>query len=166
MNRRDLIRGMMAVPAIAVLGAAGCTTAQTTVAQTVVNDVDMTAKAFETVLPNFAKIAGINAATVATIYGWIGNITTVARQIVAGMSQSAAQPLVQQIESDVNNIVGVLSTLPLPPTIMTVVDAAAVLLPVIEAAVGLVTPASMQMRTAHAGMTPDEARAALTSIVH
>jgi hypothetical protein len=66
---------------------------------------------------------------------------------------------VQQVENDVNAIVKAASAIPGPPAQVTVaLTAAQVLLPVIEAAVNMVVPASAAAANA---MTPDVARLVL-----
>jgi hypothetical protein len=63
------------------------------------------------------------------------------------------------IEADVNALVASLAGLPLPPPAPTVLQAAEVLLPVVEAAVGLILP--QPPVTARAAMTAAEARLVL-----
>jgi len=59
---------------------------------------------------------------------------------------------VQIVERDVNTIVGALAGLPnLPPNVSTILTAATVLLPVLEASVGIVAPAAAPGTAAAAG---------------
>lgn len=168
MLRRDLFKS---VSAVALMGAAsGCSlfmgkSPAQGIAQ-VVSDLQLIAQSFTAALPSFAKIVGINSNTLSQIQNWISQIVAAAQGVASAANGSAAQPFVQQVETDLNAIVGALAGLPLPPPIGTVLAAAGVLLPVIEAAVGLVLPPSSPARSLAAmrPMTPDQARAALRSI--
>lgn len=165
MLRRDLFKS---VSVVALVGAfAGCSAVSP--AQDIsqaVSDLQLIAQSFTAALPAFSRIVGINSQSLSQIQSWIANITAAASGIASAANAAAAQPFVQQVESDLNAIVGALSGLPLPAPISTVLAAAGVLLPVVEAAVGLALPPSSPARSlaARRPMTPDQARAALRSI--
>lgn len=150
----------------ALLALAGCqsrSTAGAGLAKQVVDDAAAVAGGLQAVLGPLVAVVGLSPATAATVSNLVGDAAAVAKQLSAAMTTSAAQPLVQQIEADVNGVVAALASLPLPPTISMALMAAQVLLPVIEAAVNLVaTPAPP--KAAASGMTPDGARAYLKSI--
>lgn len=150
MNRRNLL---LAFPALAALAA--CQTGNTTLA-VVAQDVSTIASGLLGVLPNLpANI--VPAATMAKVGEAVADLQKLAAQLSSTATTTAAQPIVQQVEADVNTIVDALAAFPIPPPYSTAIQAAAVLLPVIEVAVGFVVPA----KTASASMTADQARAAL-----
>jgi len=76
---------------------------------------------------------------------------------VSAATTATAQPVVSRVEADVNAVIAVLAGLPLPAPLPTVLEAASVLLPIIEAAVGMTTLVGITPAT----MTPRQARAAL-----
>lgn len=144
MHRRTLLAGAASLVATSL---AACATGTPTPA-TVAGDVNLIATAFAAVLPSFASIPGISAPTTASINQAIGDLQVVATAIVSAATTAAAQPVVRRVEVDVNAIIAVLAGLPLPAPISTVLEAALVLLPVIETAVGMttlvgITPATM-----------------------
>lgn len=136
------------------------------IATQVASDVGLIATAFQAALPNFAKIVGISPTQLATINADVTDLVQVSGEIAKVAGDNQAQPLVQRVEGDVNGIVGVLAGLPLPAPISTALEAAGVLLPVIEAAVGLVVtpPTATALYAAHSHMTPDQARAVLEGL--
>jgi hypothetical protein len=128
----------------------------------VVTDVDNIVGAFAKSLPQIGAVHGISAATLKTVTDAIGNMQVVGKALAdAATSITAAQPLVQQIETDVNAVVDAVAMLPLPPALSAVFQAAMVLLPIIESAVNLSVPAPVAAKAKAAGMSPDEARAIL-----
>lgn len=96
----------------------------------------------------------------ATVSAALAGLQSVADALSTVASQSAALPLVQKIESYVNVIVQALASIPLLPAPVTLaLQAATILLPIIEAAVGMVLPASsMRAKLAPSNMSPSEAR--------
>lgn len=76
---------------------------------------------------------------IAKIAPIITDIQTVVTALSSANAIATAQPLIQQIETDVNSVVATVATIPgLPPQITLGFQAAAVLLPFIETAVGMV----------------------------
>lgn len=160
-SRRTL---MTMTSSVALLALAGCSSmARSGLAKQVVDDVAAIAGGLQAVLGPLSTIVGISPSTLATVSNLVSGITAVAQQVSAATTTSAAQPLVQQIEADVNAVVAALASLPLPPQISMALMAAQVLLPLIEAAVNLViTPAPP--KAVASGMTPNGARIYLKSI--
>lgn len=105
---------------------------------------------------------GISSNIVAKATAVVTDIQEAVAAMASADSASSAQPLVTRIETDFNALVGVFAGLPLPPPLGTAIQAAAVLLPVIETAVGLIV--SGVQASARSAMTPVQARAALMRI--
>jgi hypothetical protein len=152
-------------------GLAACTAAQVNNALVQAGtDAKLIGNGLLSVLPQLATVAGITPATLAAVQAAVTGIQTAATAIAAASSASAALPAVQSLEADFNAIIGALASVPLiPPPISTALQAASILLPIIEAAVGLVLPAQAvaphAMATAPASMnTPDSARLFLGSL--
>lgn len=142
----------------------GCATANQ-VASTVAQDASLIATGLKGALANLGalNIPGLTADKVMTIGLAVAGLQTVATSLLMATTTAVAQPLVQQIETDLNAIVGALAGLPLPPPISTALQAAAILLPVIETAIGMVlpptAPATPAARlAASVTMTADQAR--------
>jgi hypothetical protein len=104
------------------------------------------------------NIGGLNADKIQTIGLAIAGLKSVATALANATNQSQAQPLVQQIETDLNAIVGALAGLPLPPQISVALQAAAILLPVIETAVNLAVSQIPGTPATAAILSPDQAR--------
>lgn len=155
MNRRTLLAAM----AISPLAACSSTTPPDPNLSQAVQDVNALSAGLSGMLAGLSAsgAAGLTPDVLATVNGAIANLKTAAAAIAKTATAVAAQPVVQQVEGYVNTVVSVLGALPLPPPISTVLEAASVLLPIIEAAVGLLTPAA-KMKAAPASMTPDQAR--------
>lgn len=80
----------------------------------------------------------------------VSDIQTVVSSLAKVDSANSAQTLVRQLETDVNTVVGIVASLPLPPQIQLAFQAAAVLLPFIETSVGLVVTQIEQNSQANA----------------
>ena len=98
-------------------------------------------------------------ATLATIQKALTEINQVATLLGQAPTAAAGAPLVQQLEGSINAIVGATATLQLPGKWNAALAAVQVLLPVVEIAVGLVTPPRM----ARTAMTVEQARATLAA---
>jgi len=87
--------------------------------------------------PNWASV-------LAQVGVWVGKINGLAAQIIGGMQQAAAQPLVQQIVKIFSLITNSVAGIPgLPTTWLTVVVDVAKVLLYIEGALGMSTSATM-----------------------
>ena len=102
-------------------------------------------------------MTGIPAATASSATTLLAEAIGVAKSISASLTATAAQPLVRQVEADVNAAIQALASLSLPKSVSAVLQAAQVLLPVIETAVGLMVPAAATPNA----MSPAQARAIL-----
>lgn len=83
------------------------------------------------------SIPGLSADIIARIEQIATAIGQEAQALQQAASEAAAQPIVKQIVGYVNQLVTVASSLPLPPPVMIIVQAMAVLLPLVEALVGV-----------------------------
>lgn len=180
-SRRTLLAGASAF----ALVLAGCngTTGNQAVSQ-VATDVATIATGLQGSLTALGSNTLVAGPTLAKFGNYVADLRSLAAELATAASGSAQQPLVQQVSADINAIIGVLATLPpgvIPPQVQLGLQAALVLLPVIETAVGLVvtpppavattvtapvsTPAGARRAGASAPITtPDQARAYLTQI--
>lgn len=123
-----------------ILLAAGCSgqanqTAQT-VTQQVVSDVNTVAKALNDALPYMQSLLGSSSAAAVAVAQKVAAIVTAAGQVTITTLQNAANPIVQQMQSDYNSVVTALKGFSLPSVLQEVVTDAGILLPFIEGAVG------------------------------
>jgi hypothetical protein len=149
------IAGVSIIALLAVSACAGQTGNQ--VAQTVVTDANTLATGLAAELPALAALPGANAAAIAKIEADVADLQKATSALSASLTTTQAQPLVQQIEADVNALISVGATLPLPAGINVAFQAAEVLLPVLEAGVNMAAPVGV----APGHMTPDQALAIL-----
>lgn len=128
----------------------------------VVSDVSLIARGIGQIVPQVMSFTSLTPTGVAAIQQAAADIAMVADQIKSVTSIAAAQPWVQKLETYLNTIVTILAAMPLPPQISVALQAATVLLPVIEMLVGLLTninPAAGRFQTG--AMSPDQARLVL-----
>ena len=154
-SRRSLLALASLVPFTFI---AGCAVSSTSQLQTVVSDINLIATSLNAALPAFAAISGITPTALAKVQSAVADLVAVASAAGTADTATQMQPLVQRVESDVNSVVSALAGLPLPPQLSVPIEAASVLLPVIEAAVGVVVTS-----TTNSTMTAAQARAVLQS---
>lgn len=153
MFSRRLFAALLFAPALAMFACS--TTSVTAALKQAASDANIIATAISNALPQLATVQGIPPDSLTKAASFVVDIQRAAAAISAASTAADAQPSVQQLEAGFNALVGVLATLPLPPQVATVIQAANVLLPVIEIAVGMaVTPKA-------GAMSPDQARAVL-----
>lgn len=163
LTRRELLsRTLLVSPA--ALALYGCANANQ-IAATVAIDASTIATGLQGALANIStlNISGLTADKLQTVGLALAGLKSVATALALATTNAQAQPLVQQMETDLNAIVGALAALPLPPQISVALQAAAILLPVIEAAIGMVLPPPTAPATS-AAMTPDQARLILQGL--
>lgn len=130
----------------------------------VAKDAKLIASGFAGVLQQLGRLnlPGLTPALVAYIGVAVAGITSLADALGTAATAAEAQPLVEKIAGYTNAVVGALATLPLPPAISMALQAAMVLLPLIELAVGLVAspahPARSALAAPAAPLTSDQAR--------
>lgn len=157
LSRRTALAAVPAIGAAGLLaGCANLTAAQVT-AQ-VVQDVNTIAVGLSAEIPALQALSVIPAAVATSAITLINDVKAIAASVSSSLTTTAAQPLVLKIEGNVNALVTLLASFPLPSQISLVLKAAVVLLPVIESAIGLAVPAA-----ASQSMTPAQARQVLLS---
>ena len=155
MTRRAILGATVFAP-VALAGCATLSGNPNQIAAQVLNDANLIASGLANALPGLQASKVVPAGVMAQAQALVGKIQASAASMSATISKNSAQPIVTQIEQDVNAFAALLAGLPLPPPYAQVVQAAVVLLPVIEIGVGLAVPAG----ASHA-MTPAEARLVL-----
>lgn len=150
MYRRSILIGSFAL----LVGCNNPPGTNKTVAQ-VANDVNVIAAGLQGVLTQLGPMTGINSDTLIKVSTAIAGIQSIAKSISQVSDVASAQPLVQQLETYLNTIVSVLAAVPfLPPPVTMALQAASILLPVIETLLGMFVSAKPMLST----MTPDQAR--------
>jgi hypothetical protein len=126
----------------------------------VANDVKIIATGLQGVMNQLGALSvpGLTPQVLNTCQTSLAGLQTCAAAIANASSAVDAKPTVEQVEGYVNAFVGALAVLPLPAPVNTALVAATILLPVIEAAVGLAIS-----NAPPATMTPDQARSALAT---
>lgn len=152
MNRRELLATTALLPLVACASTGG------TLSQAI-SDVQTIASGLAGVLPQLGAVTGIPASIVGQAGGIISKIQSIASAMAGVVSTAAAQGAVQQLETLVNGLIAAVAPfVAAVPVVGQVFAAAAVLLPVIEAAVGLVVAPPARAIRGVAPMTPDQAR--------
>lgn len=138
-----------------------CSTATPTQSpwQSVSFDVTLLVSGLKIILPYI-----VTPATAARYNGYIDDVARVAKALLEVQDANSAKSLVQQALVDVQTILAnIPSSIPLPQVVQTAIAAIVALMPVIEAAVGLLIPQA-GLRRAVRPMTPEQARAFLRSL--
>lgn len=158
-TRRALLRTTALIPVVALAACSGMSTSSSSVsgiASQVIQDVSLIATGLSGALPGLLS-SGVVTGTVGTnIANIISKITSVASTVTSSLTTVQAQPQIQQLETLVNSLVTTAAGLSLPTPFGPALAAASVLLPVVEAGVGLLV--STATTTAAAAMTPESAR--------
>lgn len=102
-------------------------------------DVGNIAGAFKNVVPQISAVTAIPAQTQLVVTQAIGDLQIMAANLSNAASTAVAQPIILEVETDVNAVVNTLASFKalLPKVVADALQAAAILLPVIEASVGL-----------------------------
>lgn len=160
MTRRGAIAGLGLVVVTAGLVLNGCASGSFTPAQAAA-DLSTLATGLSgawkqiNALPNMVVPVAVDTA----VTNAFSALSKASSDLAASLTQTSAQSAVLQAEGAVNTIVADLSALPgIPPNIQLIFQAASVLLPVIETAVGFIVPAKA------GSMTPEDARMVLLSV--
>lgn len=111
-------------------------------------------------MPQLGLVTGLSTTVIDTATQAIVGLQSAADAVATADTLAAARPIVVRIASDVSAVISALSAVELPEALSRALQAAAVLLPIIEAAVGLAAPAG----AATSAMTPAQARAALRTV--
>lgn len=157
-SRRTMLSATALAPAAALVG---CATGGVSSA---VSDINLVLQGLAKVIPGLqgAGVALPGGVSWAQLQTWLANAQAAATAVASGTTGMTAG---QQFLSAAESILGVLASIPLiPPPWNAVVGAAAVLLPIIAAALGGATPPSaVKLMARVPSMTVAEARAILAA---
>ncbi len=148
---------------LALVGCKGFFTSTATTAQQIsqaAQDVALLTGGIKAALPMIAQATKLDAATTAKVQAGLTDLQNLSNQLAAASTAAAAQGIVQQVETDVNSIVSSLALVQnLPPNVQQILQAAAVMLPTVEALLNMtVLPAPT--------VTPPTAVAAAAPMTH
>lgn len=161
LKRRHLLMTAALAPVAGALAACSSTGSTSSMTPTqVITDIGLVAGGLAGALPGLVT-AGLPAASIASVTGLVNQIQSAADAVSASLTTTAAAPIVTQIVGVLAQIAATVGPA-LPAPFGTALAAAQILLPVIAAAVGLVSSAPS---TAAVSMTHAEARAALASMI-
>jgi len=132
-------------------------TSGATLSAAVVEDIQLIGSGLSGALSGFETITGIAPATVTKIEGYVAAIEKAASSVATTVATNIAQPIATQIATDFAALEAALSGTLLPVVIQDVLSAVKVLLPYVEAGVGILTAASVKAAE-ETGMTVGEAR--------
>ena len=136
----------------------GCVNGQFSVGAAA-NDADAIATGLAQAVKDLRTGNALSAAQMAQIDTALADVQATSAALAKAASQTQAQSLATQIAGDVNAIVAAASAIPtLPPPVPEVLAAADVMLPVLEADVGIQAPLG-----AAPGMSVAQARALLAA---
>lgn len=117
-------------------------------------DVANIAGAFKAVMPQLSTVTNLTSQASLVVTQAVNDLQTLAQNLAAAATTAVAVPIVLQVETDVNSVVNTLASYAssLPKVVAEALQAAAILLPVIEASVGLLGAKAMAPATsvAHA----------------
>jgi hypothetical protein len=143
---------------LAMLAIAACGLTAEQITQDVVTDAQVLGTGLAADSAAFSEL-GASPATVSTIQGDLADLNTEASALNTSLTTTAAQPIVTKIEGDLNAVVAATATISnLPTSLEMKLEAAEVLLPIIEVGVNLATPTA---GAAMNQMTPAQALAIL-----
>lgn len=145
-SRRSLLTQAFALGAVLPVLASCGTNSFAAGLQQATSDVSLIATGLQSSLAQLTalNVPGMTPGTLAKIGTAIGEIQTVNAALGSVATATQAQPLIAQLEAAINALVATAATLPLPPQIQLPIAAAAILLPVIETAIGLAVSAATQ----------------------
>jgi hypothetical protein len=168
-SRRSLLKAAPYAAAIPVLAAAGCAgTVVTTVAvDAISSDIQLVVAGLTAADADPAIQADLGAASQKVVAAALADANTVVLDLKAAgdtVSLATGQGWAQEIQSDANAVIGLVSVIPgLPASTTGYIVAVQVLLPIILSTVQSVL-ASSARRGAPTTMTPAQARAVLAAL--
>lgn len=155
MNRRSLLKTTALLPVAAIAGCASFSTNFQKGLQVAQTLADGMAGALSQL--GQLGIAGLTPQIAAEFGVYVGDLKQLAAKLQTALTEAQAQGVVQQIEAAVNAAIGVLAGLPLPAPISTILQAAAVALPMLEQLFNMVVPVQTKARAGAAGMSDEDA---------
>ena len=161
MNRRSLLATSAMLASGAALVACSLTTTQiATVSAQVVSDAKLLGNGLTALIGAFGSLNVIPANVVTTIDSDLSQALTAASSVSSAMTQAVAGTVINQVAAGFSAALTVISSYQLPSSMQTIIAAIQTLLPLVEAAVGLLTAPKL----ASTGMTPTQARAILGAL--
>jgi hypothetical protein len=126
-------------------------------------DISIISLGIEPLIPVITTYTKTDAATTAKLQTLLSEIQANAASVATSTSAAGAQPYAKAVVTAVNAVVGIAATLPLPATYKSILQAATVLLPVVETELGLmkVTHPTAKVSLPAVDMTPEFARVVL-----
>lgn len=128
-----------------------------TISADVVEDIQLISSGLGGALSDFESLTGVEPAIVAEIQNYIGTIEKSAESIATTIETNIAQPIATQIAADFASLQSALAGVTLPAALQSVLNAVQVLLPYIEAGVGILTAGTVDAAQA-VGLSANEAR--------
>lgn len=143
-------RAFLLASSAGVLALGGCTTLKNffnnitpaEVGQVVLSDLGLIKNGATGLLAALTSLNILSASTSATVSADLTSIVAFVNTVATGMAQSAAQPIVAQIEATLMSVVTALQGINLPTTVEQILAAMQILMPVIETAVGILIKTS------------------------
>lgn len=133
--------GAVAIGSAAALAACAGLTAQQ-IGQAALNDVSNVANAMAITVTNLKTVGNIPPTVLSTIGTDATNAATAARNLSASMTQTQAQPVIQQVQTDVNTFLTDLGAFATNPTVQQIVQDIQLVMPLILLAAGMAVPAA------------------------
>lgn len=167
LSRRLLVTSALLSPTVVLAACNGMTLSQ--VAAQTASDVALVAQGLVSGLTTLSSVVGAvvpNGGTftsfVSSVSSYVGQIQAFAAQVAAGMSQAVAGPIVSQINSLFTSIENAMTGVSgLPAEFLKIVGYVSQLMPIIEAAVGVIAPIALTAAT----VDPDQVRAGLRNAI-
>jgi hypothetical protein len=170
LNRRTLLRtAALVLPAVGLAGC-GMTANVPAAVVTAATDAELIAAGLAAIVPGIAGIpTSVNAdiaSIAAAVQTYAAEVKAMALALAGDVTAAVALPSVKSIETAVNSVLTMVAGLPIPPPYSTYIQEIAVMLPVVEAAVGISgAPAHQRLAQAVAGsMSVATARASLSKL--
>lgn len=155
--------------------ATGCSSASpTTVADQIAQaaqDVALVVNGLQAIVPTILAQTGVSATVATQVKGYLADLANLATELAAAATQSQAQSIVTQVESDVNAVITAMAGLPLPTQASQVIQAISVTLPLVEQILNMtvtqvVAPTPAPAPTTAAAPAPMNSQQAIQVLIH
>jgi hypothetical protein len=134
MKRRHVLLGSAALVPVALVG---CGQTPSQISAEAVQYLGGLETGLNALAPVLASIPGIPAGTVSQAQTYLAEAVTAAGEINAATSQAAGQSAFSQVETYTMDALNLLSGFPLPSNVLTIVDSAKIVLPLIATAISM-----------------------------
>jgi len=142
LTRRTLVAAAPSVGLVGIVAAcSGTTTTPAQIVTDVQNAVSALANSFSAVVAQAPNVVPVN--TSAQITSALAQASSVLGSLSTNLAANVAAPIVQQVEGALNTVISAASAVPLiPPPFSTALAAASIVLPIVEAWLNSVLPAT------------------------